>query len=188
MNTSRQLNLVSRDSKKFNQDPRRKQEFIMRPAIDRIYLETFGFCIPIRHDDDHKTVLDIEHSIDVTLQFGNGSILTAQEKALSHEFMLVNSGPNLTVEYYQDPRGLKWGDWWHGAAQLYFCGYANEDLTRFVSYVIVDWPRMVLETNRHNVKWHDTENKNGVAKSSFRYVHFHDIPGHCIVAIDMPES
>lgn len=186
MSISQQLRNGSRDYRRFALDPRRQQELIMRPHIDRIYLEVFGFCIPIRHDNDHKTVLDIEYSIDATLQFGNGSVLTAQEKTLSYEFMRVNSGPNLTVEYYQDPRGLEWGDWFHGAAQLYFCGYAAEDMDRFACYVIVDWPRLVLETNRHNVRWHDTENKNGKARASFRYIHFGDIPGQCIVAMQEP--
>ena len=167
---------------RFDSDPRRKQELAMRPAADRLYNQVFGVTNQgiVRMDSQpgERHLLDREHGIDVQLVTASGLILTGQEKFLSAEFAKYNS---LTVEFEQNQHTGEKGDWYKLACQFYFVGYASVDLKCFTSWVVVDWPAMVLATRRNQIKWRDNKNKNGKAKASFKFVSFDDIPPGCII-------
>ena len=146
----------------------------MRPVADKLYFEAFpGLTRIERIEREEQKVLDIEHAIDVILHFENGMILTGQEKFLSYKYRRFNS---LTVEYENDPILHIKGDWFHCAAQWYFCGYINEDETGFEPWVIVWWPQIVMGTLRGQIHWRHNWNKEDGASASFRYVTMTQLP------------
>ena len=161
----------------FVNDVRYQQEQRMRPAVDEIYKSAFGDVLA-SIDREDGSVLDREHGIDVTLGFTNGMVLTGQEKTLSADFAHHAS---LTVEYAQVHKVGEPGDWYSLAAQFYFVGYCKADGPGFSSWAIVNWPALVLETQRGNIRWRDNHNKDGRARASFRYVKLSHIPRSCII-------
>ena len=167
-------------SKRFEKDPRRRQEIAMRPFIDDIYQKVFGHVIITRHDSEDKNILDREHAVDVMVRFDTGNILNGQEKSLSYGYAKYQS---LTVEYEQSQFSHREGDWFKLGAQFYFCGYTREHLNEgFLYYVIVNWTSLVLATLSKEVKWKSQCNRDGSARASFKWIAFDSIPTSCIIA------
>jgi hypothetical protein len=109
-------------------------------------------------------------------------LLNGQEKYLSFKY---SSFGTLTVEYMQNPQTKEKGDWFKLAPQFYFCGYFNESETDFIKYVLVDWPKLVLNSNDGLIVWYDNKNQDGNARASFRYTYFKNIPDDCIIDIKL---
>lgn len=154
----------------------------MRPVADQIYTHVFGVTNQgisrMDGQPDNRHLLDREHGIDVKLVTASGLILTGQEKFLSAGYAHFNS---LTVEYQQNQHTGEKGDWFKLACQFYFAGYASVDGKCFTSWVIVDWPAMVLATKQGKIKWEGNKNRDGRAKATFKYIRFDAIPANCII-------
>lgn len=176
MSTLMSLNSVST----FERDPRRIQELKLRPVADAIYRQLFTQKVGIaRYEKTDDFLLDKHFAIDVRLTIPSGQVLTAQEKFLSYEYAKFHT---LTVEYEQNQFTHERGDWYKLAPQLYFVGYASQDERSFVPWVLVNWPALVLATNKEQVKWGLRANQNGRAKASFRWIDMYQLPSHCIIA------
>lgn len=164
----------------FDNNPRRKQELEMRPAIDAIYNTVWPGCSIKRYEHEADFVLDIKHAIDVEITQPNGMILLGQEKALSAEYSKYGT---VTVEYMQDPTTEEHGDWFHLASQFYFCGYATEDKTGFSQWVVLNWPSVVLESQNGHMPWEGPrDNSKTQARANFRHIKMALIPSACILA------
>jgi hypothetical protein len=170
----------------FENNSRRKQEIKGRPLADLIYHKNWDYnsegILIKRYEFDDKLILDKEFAIDVTLTLPNGMLLNGQEKYLSFKY---SSFGTLTVEYMQNPQTKEKGDWFKLAPQFYFCGYFNESETDFIKYVLVDWPKLVLNSNDGLIVWYDNKNQDGNARASFRYTYFKNIPDDCIIDIKL---
>lgn len=115
--------------------------------------------------------------VDVILSFANsGRTATLQEK------FLFTTWNTITVEYQNDPRAQIPGDWFTMRAQYYFCGYDPQRRGILYPWMLVNFARLMEETDRGAVIWHDRRNKRDGAKASFRYVAFEHVPTSCIVA------
>lgn len=167
-------------SASFLSNPRKLQELAMRPAADRLYRSLFPSMINVeRYDHEAKNILDREHGIDACILFDNQQIITLQEKFLSHQYSHYQS---LTVEYEQNQFTHEMGDWTKLACQLYFVGYATAQGDAFASYVVIDFARLVIETQNGRVAWRQGVNKWSAARASFKFIAFRAIPTCCIVA------
>lgn len=159
-------------------DPRFEQELRARPLFNSIYVAVFH-CHPDSIWRSNGNDLDSKLGIDVGLRLPTEMVLSGQEKALSAEYARYNS---LTVEHFQNLATWEPGDWFRIACQFYICGYLNQAQTAFTSYVLVNWPSLVLATDQGRVRWQDGRNRDGHAGASFRYLNFNDIPTDCIIS------
>jgi hypothetical protein len=164
----------------FDRDPRRQQELRMRPYIDSVYRSVFGSGIKIdRFDSEDKHILDKEFAMDVKITMPNGMVMLGQEKALSNKYKKYKT---LTVEYHQNQYTSEPGDWFKLSVQFYFCGYENDTSDGFDTWIIADWPRVVVETNNQNVRWYTNGNHNGSARADFTYTYYQKLPENCVIA------
>ncbi len=162
----------------FERDSRRKQEIKMRPAADGIYRHVFGKGIEIkRYERKDDIVLNIRFAIDVEVRLASGMILTGQEKFLSNKYASFRS---VTVEYLQNR--TERGDWFKLAAQFYMTGYITEDWRGFDPWMMIDWPAVVIATEKGLIRWSSNANKDGHAQASFRYCDMLDIPRECVIS------
>jgi hypothetical protein len=126
--------------------------------------------------DEFNAGYDKELGIDTILRTKAGQILTLQEKFLFTPFNTV------TVEYMQNPKTQERGDWFDIKCQLYFVGYDYPQTgTRFVSWVLLDWARVVMATQRGDLKWKLRRNKWDGARADFKYTPIKDIPKYCVI-------
>jgi len=114
----------------------------MKPAALKIYQELFpGSKIQDLREDGVKVhVLDKEFGVDALLIMEGGQWLSIQEKYRSNYYYRFK---DFTQEYmnghgtpYESP-----GEWFKLGAQLYFYGWANEDNTEFIDWILMDIPR-----------------------------------------------
>lgn len=146
-----------------------------------------GFILPGYREikvslDEFKAGYDKFLGIDVFLNFQNGMSLTLQEKFLFTRFKTV------TVEYYNDPRKKEKGDWFEMRAQLYFVGYDRIKAYSFQDWILLNWPAVVMETQKRKIAWQILGNKRDSAKANFKYTKFSGFTDLCIVAqSDKPE-
>lgn len=162
----------------FENNWRRKQEIKMRPAADGIYKSIFGDGIEIvRFDNEY--ILDQKFAIDVQLRVDCGFILVGQEKFLT----IQNRGfRSVTVEYLQNPITEEHGDWFKLGVQFYFTGYSTADSSGFDPWIILNWPQVVIETHKGNIRWMDNKNTHDFARASFRYCFMDSVPVSCVIA------
>lgn len=181
--SSMNMSLVS----DFERNPRRQFERRMRPVADILYWQ----IIPgiTRIDRDYPShlplplhlelgVLDKELGLDVIFTLKNGMRLTCQEKFNSADYAALE---DVTVEHYNDPILLIPGDWFTMIAQLYFFGFAARDYKSFSLWVLLDWPKTVLETIKGNISWQRKCNTKGGAKADFMKTLMVDLPNDCIL-------
>lgn len=164
--------MLSKNVSGFNQDARRQQELRLRPAMDAIYSDVLDVKF-IKRD---ILKLDMVYSIDVVLRLSNGVLITGQEKALSYEYRHFES---VTVEYMQNQHTEERGNWFTQIPQFYFVGYEAERQGSFCKFMMVNWLALI---STRSLNWQDSKNENGVARASFRYIKFSDIPRRCIMA------
>lgn len=149
----------------------------MYSAVDAIYLSLWPGVTIKRHLPEH---LDRLNGIDVLIKFPNGMILTAQEKALRFEYRACAT---VTVEFWNDPQTRqKPGDWFHEAAQLYFCGYATQDRRGLNPWILLNWPNVVLATHAGLICWRMRENSKTRAQANYKYAYMRDFPDFCVIA------
>jgi len=166
----------------FERNWRRQQELKGRPLADAIYRDVLGHGTDIdisRADHEEAVALDIHFAIDVTIRLSSGMILNGQEKFLSWGYAKFRT---VTVEYQQDPKSGEPGDWFRLGANVYFVGYLNEECTAFEPWVLLDWVRVVVETQAGHIKWDTNGNKDGRARASFRYCRMDMLPRVCVIA------
>lgn len=155
---------------------------IGRPLADAIYKTIYPSLVDIDRfgeTEGERHLLDREHAIDARLTFGNGQIMTLQEKFLSADYASYRS---LTVEYEQNQYTHEHGDWFKLASQSYFAGYLARDLKSFSIWVLVDFARLIHATQQGRVYWKQNRNKDGRAQASFCFIRFDDIPKECVIA------
>ena len=167
----------------FERDPRRKQEIRLRPVADSVYRQVWGESIKIqRFERDEDKILDTRFAIDVIITLPGGQILTGQEKFLSYKYASYQS---VTVEYYQDARTEEHGDWFKLAVQFYFTGYATQDESGFMPWIILNWPSVVLVTYKNQLPWQQNRNKDGRARASFKFCTMSRFPTSCVIASNL---
>ncbi len=121
-------------------------------------------------------IFDRHLGIDMTLRLANGRKLTLQEKILTTTYDTV------TVEYMNDPaRGIQ-GDWFSMLTQLLFIGYVNQVAMEWRSWILLNWPAVVLATARGAIPWQERSNKKDGAKANFLYAPMASIPEGCVWA------
>ena len=162
----------------------------MTPYIDRIYKGIFKNLYAI-HRSDRETeqdtrilFMDRELAIDTFLYFNDGTVLTFQEKTRRKK-MLERFGADFTFEYFNDPRKSEQGEWFKLAAQLYFYGYANEGMTGYDCFWIIDIAKLRLFL-KNNIGIELLERKYlrqnyPPAKANFFAIPFSEIGGDCIL-------
>ena len=161
---------------RFENDPRRKQELAGRHLADSIYSAVFGNVEVKRFDGN---VLDKTFAIDTSIRISTGMMLTVQEKFLSNRYASFRS---VTVEFLQNQHTGERGDWFRLSPMVYMVGYFTKDESTFDPWVLLDWPRVVIETHSNNIKWRDNKNKNGKARASFKYTIMDELPRSCVIA------
>lgn len=148
------------------------------PFINQIYWSLFSLwpnCEYLRCTKDDKIARhDIEYGVDVRLNYLNGLSGTVQEKILTTTY------ETLTVEYYQNPLTNQEGDWFNLKCDYYFVGYANSHKSVLDRWILLDWPRTKLLSDK--IAWKIKNNKQDGAKSNFKYAHFNDFPDECVIA------
>jgi hypothetical protein len=123
----------------------------MRPHALRIY----AFLYPnsktedLREDGVKVHVLDKEYGIDTKTTLPSGMSFTIQEKYRDNDFLcdprkqISPPVPDFTQEYMNaagTPTESQ-GEWFHLAAQMYFYGWANGNLSDFAAWVLFDITR-----------------------------------------------
>lgn len=169
----------------------------MRPVADKLYWEIIPGIKDITRNYPVRLplplhvelgVLDKELGLDVIFTLTNGMRLSCQEKFNSHTF---SHKKNMTVEYENDPiQGIP-GDWFTMIPQLYFFGFASKDEKSFTLWVLLDWPRTVLETVRGNISWErmsqpEYRAQDG-AMASFVRTFIPRLPESCIIKTNYKE-
>jgi hypothetical protein len=162
----------------------------MTPYIDRIYKGVFRNIQRIHRSNretekDGKIIfMDKELAIDTFLYFQDGTVLTIQEKTRKKR-ILDKFGADFTFEYYNDPVKLDQGEWFKLAAQLYFYGYANENMNGYSKFWIIDIPKLRIHL-KNNIGIELLERKYlkqnfPPAKANFFAVPFELISNDCIL-------
>ncbi len=164
---------------KFEQYPRRQQEVRLRPAADRLYEFVWQDQLAMPVHRALPRYWDQKLGLDAVVRLKSGQILTIQEKFLSTNYAQEQT---LTVEFEQNQHTGERGDWFHLFCQFYFCGYEAAGFPAFTSWILVDWPKLVMATAKGLVPWQERKNQNGRARASFRYVPFNQIPVDCRIA------
>jgi hypothetical protein len=155
------------------------------PVANKLYREIFndmgcslkdGDALLDCAGDEFYAGYDHSLGIDTVLRTEQGNILTMQEKFLFTPFNTV------TVEYMQNQTTGEHGDWFNIKCQLYFVGYDYPQTgKRFVSWILLDWARVVLATQKGQINWKLRPNKWDGAKANFRYASIADIPKYCCI-------
>lgn len=132
-------------------------------------------------NDFRKCFLDKELSIDATIVFENGSIITVQEKSRRYEY-LERFG-DFTFEYYANRFKLKTGQWFKLTSQLFFYGFTNKEENRYVRYYLIDSLRLrifLCDLQQNIIEEKLGENPH--RPSNFHFISFESMPEDCIVA------
>jgi len=156
------------------------------PVANRLYREIFdsiGAPLVDGYEriectlEEFKAGYDRFLGVDVLLTLETGQVLTLQEKFLMTSFRTA------TVEYYQRPQAQEEGDWFKLKCQLYFVGYnyPSPD-NQFSTYVLLDWPRVVLATAQDRITWRVRGNQRQNAMANFKYCEIEGIPEDCTIA------
>ena len=143
----------------------------MTPHIDNIYRGLFSNLTEIKRSsrdtetDEKILFMDRHLAIDTFLYFKDGTLITFQEKTRKKS-ILDAYGADFTFEYYNDPRTKDEGEWFKLAAQLYFYGYANDNLSGYSRFWIVNIPKLRLFL----------KNKIGIQQLESRYLKYNKPP------------
>jgi len=163
----------------FEDNWRRKQEIEGRPIVDDIYRQVFGNNIEIiRFDKDENMLLDIVYAIDVQIRLSNKQIIIGQEKFLSNKYA---SFATVTVEHYQNPVTLEYGDWFKLACQFYFTGYFTEDKKGMNPWILLNWLNVVTATDNQEITWNKSNNMQDNAMADFKYCKMNNFPDSCVL-------
>ena len=164
------------------QTPEYIQSMKMRPACNRVLVETFGIpeaSIERFPHGDKLFILDQEFAIDVRLKLPNGTTITGQEKALSYKF---HSFRTFTVEFYQNRHTRERGELFKIASQFYLHGYSDATGIEFIEWKIIDVVKMIL--------WLTSFSRDDVlrrllpaggSRASFLPIKYDDFPADCIL-------
>jgi len=146
----------------------------MSKYIDEIYLKNLGAIninrVPEISDIDQKL------HIDCIITKKNNTIRTYQEKVLRYRYAHHNT---LTIEYYDDWKIKKEGEYFRLCSQYYFSGYANKEENQIIKWIVIDVPRFFDYLDEINYVPKDIKVK--YSKASFICFSYKDIPESCIV-------
>lgn len=145
------------------------------PLWDDVYKEIFGPWLVVERDLEEW--LDIRLGVDAALwnhSERGGAIfpLFLQEKTLGNNH--GQTYDTLTVEYEQVANT---GERKVLLANLYACGYLNEDETAISHGVVINWPLFLLS----QPTWKFNQNRDGRAQASFVYIDIDDIPEEVVL-------
>ena len=150
---------------------------IVIPNVQKINMENWD---EILTDDFRKCYLDKELSIDATIVFENGSLITIQEK--SRRFEYLQRFGDFTFEYYANRFKLNNGQWFKLISQLFFYGFVNEEENKYVKYYLIDSLRLrifLLNLEEKNIK--NKLKTNPHRASNFYPISF-DMPDDCFIS------
>ena len=148
----------------------------MLPACDDIYRKVFN-AKEIRRNQD--TALDMDLGIDVIITLPSGSILTGQEKALSHKFASYDT---FTMEFYQNRDIKEPGEFFKIASQFYLSGYINEQQNAFTSWHIINLCNLIRWLGEYPTSQYEKVSKPSTGYASFLAIPYKNIPIDCIIA------
>jgi len=170
MNISEEQKTSFRKTKEYNQMKS------MLPACDEIYRKVFN---PKGIKRTQDTTLDVDLGIDVILTLPSGSILTGQEKALSHQFERHNT---LTIEFYQNRDTKEPGEFFKIASQFYLTGYINEQQNAFTSWHIINLCNLIQWLGKYPTSQLEKKTIPSTGYASFVAIPYKNIPAECILA------
>lgn len=162
-----------------------KQSQKMRSACNRVLQEVFGVSDKQikrydtkEHDDK---ILDRKFAIDLRITLPSGAILSGQEKTLSNKFY---NNRTFTIEYYQNEKEEKLGEWSHIASQFYLHGYGNENNKEFKEWYIIDMLNFMYWLRKEDYKsiMSDMCKSAGGSRAAFLPIDYDWIPDSCIFA------
>jgi hypothetical protein len=163
--------VLNKDSA-FERSPRKQQDVQHRWIADKIYRDILG-NVQVRRVDESPIDESVGKALDILgvdfhIVFPNGTLLSGQEKFLSH-----NCAQYRTVTISEH-------SWKHCAAQLYFCGYLTADGKGFVPWILLNWPSVIMATANKGIDWQLTPSKGSYP--SFYHTLIDTIPANCIIA------
>lgn len=170
------MELTERQRLSFRKTSEYQQMKSMLPACDEIYKSVFG-AIGIKRTQD--SALDMDLGIDVILTLPSGSILTGQEKALSHQFEHHNT---FTMEFYQNRDTKEKGEFFKIASQFYLSGYINEQQNAFTSWHIINLCNLIRWLGEYPTSQYEKVSKPSTGYASFLAIPYKNIPIDCIIA------
>ena len=170
------MELSEQQKQSFRKTSEYQQMKSMLPACDEIYRKVFN-AKGIKRPQD--TALDLDLGIDVILTLPSGSILTGQEKALSHQFEHHNT---LTMEFYQNRDTKEPGEFFKIASQFYLSGYINEQQNAFTSWHIINLCNLIQWLGKYPTSQLEKKTIPSTGYASFIAIPYKNIPAVCIVA------
>jgi hypothetical protein len=157
----------------------------LEPAANKLYPQLFaGLGMPLINDeivrikcskDEVMGRYDWKEGIDLILHFADGTKATMQEKYLTYHLSTITFE---TVKANGQP-----GAWHYCTAQYYFVGYGRriaEDDYGFQDWMLIDLPAIHRADAISSLNW--GHNGSPRARTRFQYLHFNDVPTHCVVA------
>ena len=135
-------------------------------------------------NDENILFMDKNLAIDAILTFGDGSIVTLQEKSRRNYYYDLY-GEIFTFEYYNDPRTKDEGEWFKLAAQLYFYGFVNAEEDGYYKFWLIDVSKLRLhlkkEVGINRLEQKYLRYNKPPAKASFFAIPFDIIAADCIM-------
>lgn len=170
------MELSEQQKQNFRKTSEYKQMKSMLPACDEIYKLVFN-AQGIKRTQD--TALDMDLGIDVILTLPSGSILTGQEKALSHKFASYDA---FTMEFYQNRDIKEPGEFFKIASQFYLSGYINEQQNAFTSWKIINLCNLIQWLGEYPTSQLEKATKPSTGYASFLAIPYKNMPADCIIA------
>lgn len=170
------MELSEQQKQSFRKTSEYQQMKSMLPACEEIYRKVFN-AKGIKRTQD--TALDLDLGIDVILTLPSGSILTGQEKALSHQFEHHNT---LTMEFYQNRDTKEPGEFFKIASQFYLSGYINEQQNAFTSWHIINLCNLIQWLGKYPTSQLEKKTIPSTGYASFIAIPYKNIPVDCIIA------
>ena len=111
----------------------------MRGPVEGVYQTFFPGC-HVRYTREHDELrpFDDHFAIDTILELQSGGIVTAQQKCRRYGYFLQYR--DFTQEY-MNAVGSTYesrGEWFHLASQVYFYGWANQNESELVAWLLLD--------------------------------------------------
>lgn len=129
--------------------------------------------------EDALARYDFKEGVDLILETMTGMRITVQEKILTYQHATT-----ITFEEMKNS-GAK-GAWYYCTAQLYFTGYSrlweSKGIADFQDWMLINYSALRLEDRRQNLQWGQSQNKRDDRRSTFRYLHFNQVPENCIIS------
>lgn len=164
-------------------DRRTQLEEAHIPQANRVYREMFSSIgCPLEDRDeilevekeDVVATYDFREGIDILLKFQDGTPATLQEKILDWW--------EDTMTFEEEKNSGAPGAYYYCTAQYYSTFYVD-GTGGFRSWAVINLAALHIASLQERISWHDRRNNREGRRNPFRYVHFRDLPGDCVVGM-----